>query len=158
MRGCISLKRVKRLSTPPRLAIGLLAVHGLKETAELRLTGWVFLSAGIRNPRLVTRSTSKACCKVTVSGHGSGWPTRFLADRRPISRSIANSRLFLLRPTDQCSISFLAELFRMMMLWSLRAQWPQWIQPALLVLFATCRDTLWSLFNEIIPNVVFIRL
>src|SRR6266513_4975663 len=155
MRGCISLKRAKRLSTPPRLAIGLLAVHGLRGIAELRLTGWVFHSAGIRNPRSVTRSTSKACCKVTVNGHGNGWPTRSLAVRRHISRSIANSRLHLLRPTDQCSISFLAELFRMMMLWSLRAQWPQWIQPALLGLFATCRDTLWLLSNEILPRVVF---
>src|SRR5207302_6866465 len=108
--------------------------------------------------RLVTRSTSKACCRVTVNGHGSGWPTRFPAVQRHISRSFANFRLLLLRLTDQCSISFLAGLFRMMTLWSLRAQWPQWIQPARLVLFATCRDTLWSLFNEIIPNVVFIRL
>src|SRR6266513_2268481 len=155
MRGCISLKHAKRLSTLRMLAIGLLAVHGSKGRAEPRLTGSGFHSAGIRNPCSVTRSTSKACCRVTVNGHGSGWPTRFLAVRRRISLSIANSRLHLLRPTDQCSILFLAELFRMMMHWSLRAQWPQWIQPALLGLFATCRDTLWLLSNEILPRVVF---
>src|SRR5713226_7358996 len=154
MRGCISLKRAKRLSTLRMQAIGLLAVHGLKGIAELRLTGWGFHSADIRNPRSVTRSTSKACCTVTVNGHGSGWPTRFLAVRRHISRSIANSRLLLLRPTDQCSISFIAVLFRMMMLWSLRAQWPQWIQHAPLALFATCRGTLWCQSNEILPSFV----
>src|SRR5205809_849256 len=143
MRGCISLKRAKRLGTLRMLAIGLLPVHGSKAIAEPRFMGWGFHSAGIRNPLSVRRCTSRACWRVTVNGHGSGWPTRFLGVQRHISRSIVNSRLLLLQHTDQCSISFLAELFRTMMLWSLLAQWPQWIQPALLVLFATCQGTPW---------------
>jgi hypothetical protein len=37
----------------------------------------------------------------------------------------------------------------------LQAQWPQWIQCALLVLFATCQGTLWRLFTELIPALLF---
>src|SRR5258705_1542838 len=143
MRGCISLKRAKQLSTLRKQAIGLLAEHGLKGMTEPRLTGWGFHSAGIRNPHSVTRCTSKVCCRVTVNGHGSGWPTRSLAGHQHISRSIANSPLLLLQPTDPCSILFLVELSRMTMLWSLRAQLPQWIQPAPLAPFAICWAILW---------------
>src|SRR6267378_5203806 len=137
MRKCIFLKHAKRLSTLRMLAIGLLVAHGLRGIVEPRLTGWVFHSAGFPNPRSATRCTSRVCYRVTVNGHGSGWPTKSLAVRQHISRSIANSRLLLSRPTDRCFISFLAGPSRMTMLWSLRAQWPQWIQRALLVLFAT---------------------
>src|SRR5258708_29173581 len=143
MRKCIFLKRAKRLSTLRMLAIGLLVAHGLRGVVEPRLSGWGFHTAGFRNPRSATRCTSRVCYRVTANGHGSGWPTKFLAVRQHISRSIANSLLLLSRPMDRYCISFLAGPFRMTMLWSLRAQWPQWIQPPLLDLFATCRATLW---------------
>ena|SRR5258708_3508527 len=141
MRKCIFPKRAKQLSTPRKQAIGLLVVHGLTGIAEPRLTGWGFHSVDFRNPRPATRYTSRACCRVTANRNGSGWPTKFLAFREHISHSIANSRHLLLQPTDRYSISFLAGLSRMTMLWNLRVQGPQWIQPALLVLFATCLGT-----------------